>query len=108
MEKICIAGKNNIAVEAVEYILNFIPKENLYLIGNKTDNGQDTWQRSLKKFAIDNDIALVEQKDVYDIDNLLFISLEFDRLINPAKYKTDRIFNIHFSLLPKYKGMFTS
>ena len=37
-----------------------------------------------------------------------FFSLEFDRIIRPNLFKSDKLFNIHFSLLPSYKGMFTS
>ena len=47
-------------------------------------------------------------EQVYDIENLVFISLEFDRIIRTERFKTDRFFNIHFSNLPKYKGMYTS
>jgi methionyl-tRNA formyltransferase len=42
------------------------------------------------------------------IENLLFISLEFDKIINPNKFRTKNLFNMHFSALPSYKGMYTS
>ena len=60
------------------------------------------------KKANELNIKVNTLEDSYCIDNLLFISLEFDRIVNPNKFKTDKLFNIHFSLLPKYKGMFTS
>jgi len=46
--------------------------------------------------------------EAYDLDDVVFLSLEFDKIVRPKKFKTDRLFNIHFSLLPKYKGMYTS
>ena len=108
--KLCIAGKNNIAVNAVDYMIKEkkFPKDDLIIITNKNDNGVDSWQKSLKKYAIDNNLKIVSLDQVYDIDDLLFISLEFDRIIRTDKFKTDRFFNMHFSALPKYKGMFTA
>jgi len=106
---ICIAGKNNIAVEILLYLLDYgVDKKKLCVIPNKTDNGKDSWQRSLLKKANELDIDIKTLEDVYSFENLLFLSLEFDKIINPNKFKSNKLFNIHFSLLPKYKGMFTS
>lgn len=110
MTTICIAGKNNIAVNAVDYLLKTlkINPENLLIITNRTDDGVDRWQKSLKKYALDNNLKQVELEEVYNISDLVFISLEFDRLIKVEKFKTSRLFNMHFSKLPAYKGMYTS
>ncbi len=106
---VCIAGKNNIAVEILIYLVQIgIKKENIYIISNKTDDGKDNWQRSLLKKANKMGIEIRNLEDVYSIENLLFLSLEFDKIVNPNKFKSNKLFNIHFSLLPKYKGMFTS
>jgi len=106
---ICIAGKNNIAVAILIYLIDKgISKEKIFIIPNKTDNGKDNWQRSLLKKANEIGVEIKTLEDIYSIENLLFLSLEFDRIINPLKFKTKQLFNIHFSLLPKYKGMFTS
>jgi methionyl-tRNA formyltransferase len=106
---ICIAGKNNIAVEILLYLLGIgIHKEKICIIPNKTDDGSDNWQRSLLKLAKEEKIKAVTLEEVYDIENLLFLSLEFDKIIKPLKFKTKKLYNIHFSLLPKYKGMYTS
>lgn len=108
--KLCIAGKNNIAVNGLNYLINNlkIPKENLFVVVNKTDNGVDTWQKSLKKYAQEHSISIKNLEECYDIENLIFISLEFDKIIKTAFFKTNNIYNIHFSLLPAYKGMYTS
>jgi methionyl-tRNA formyltransferase len=42
------------------------------------------------------------------MDNVIFVSLEFDRIVRPEAFKSDRLYNIHFSALPAYKGMYTS
>lgn len=39
---------------------------------------------------------------------MLFLSIELDRIIRPEKFKTKELYNIHFSMLPKYKGCFTT
>ena len=53
---VCIAGKNNIAVNAVDYLINNkkFAKENLVIVPNKNDTGVDSWQKSLRKYATDN------------------------------------------------------
>lgn len=106
----CIAGKNNIAVNALQYLLEEkkVAKENLVVITNQTDDGVDAWQQSLKFWAQKWGIKEVTLEDVYAIEDLIFLSLEFDKIIKPKRFKTKQLYNFHFSLLPKYKGMFTS
>lgn len=105
---ICIAGKNNMAVETIEYLLEHHKECKLGIICNKTETGKNGMQKSLRWFAQKWNVKEYTLEDVYGIENLLFISLEFDQLIKPEKFTKARLFNIHFSLLPKYKGMFTS
>ena len=103
-----MAGKNDIAVDVLLYCKRTFPGHRLVCITNRNESGINTWQKSLKWFAEKNDVEIIELKDVYDIDDLLFLSTEFDRIIRPAKFKTTELYNIHFSLLPKYKGCFTA
>ncbi|GBU08441.1 hypothetical protein AwDysgo_17720 [Bacteroidales bacterium] len=105
---ICLAGKNNIAVWALEYMLANYPQNSYFVVCNKNDNGINSWQKSLKYAAIKNNITILDLEQVYELPNLLFLSLEFDRIIRPNKFSTKELFNLHFSLLPAYKGMFTS
>ena len=106
--KLCIAGKNNIAVDCLEYALSFLNKSEICVVLNKTDNLKNTWQKSLGFYANywGVDICLLEE--VQKLDNLIFLSLEYDRIINPESFNSDRLFNIHFSFLPEFKGMYTS
>lgn len=108
--KIAIAGKNSIAVNAVDHLLDdlkFSPKD-IFGLCNRNDDGLNTWQPSFKRYLQEREIQEVNQEELFEIENLLFISLEFDRLVKTDKFKTDQIFNIHFSMLPAYKGMYTS
>lgn len=45
---------------------------------------------------------------MYKIEDLVFISTEYDRIIKPHLFKTRGLYNIHFSLLPAYKGVYMS
>ncbi|HEF1355612.1 TPA: hypothetical protein R8R39_001559, partial [Campylobacter jejuni] len=109
MIKICIAGKNNIAVNSLQFILkNYFEADQIVVIPNKNDKGIDSWQKSLLKFALDSNIKIVTLDEIYNIEQIIFFSLEFDQIIKIENFKSDRLFNIHFSALPKYKGVFTS
>jgi len=107
---ICIAGKNAIAVNAVNYIIenNIIDTRNLFVLPNKNDHGNDEWQPSLKKYAKTRRLRIIDQCDLYEYVDLIFFSLEYDKIILPKNFRSMKLFNIHFSLLPKYKGMYTS
>lgn len=104
---ICIAGKNNIAVEITEY-LQVLGYTNICVVLNSTDDGVDSFQRSFKKYALQKNIPIKTLEEVYKIKDLIFLSLEFNKIVAPEKFLTKKIYNIHFSLLPKYKGMYTS
>ena len=108
MKTICIAGKNDIAVDILLYCKKTYPEHRVVCITNRNENGINTWQKSLKWFAEKNDIEIISLKDAYEIEDLLFLSTEFDRIIRPDKFKTTELYNIHFSMLPKYKGCFTA
>ncbi|BCN32520.1 formyltransferase family protein [Anaeromicropila herbilytica] len=106
---IAIAGKNNIAVDSFEYIYKkYSNYFDIVVVCNKNENGVNSWQKSLRLIAKQYDIKEVFLEDLYDIEDLLFLSLEFDTIIKTKRFKSKKLFNIHFSLLPKYKGMYTS
>lgn len=105
---ICIAGKNEIAVNGLAYVLAHYPDHQIVCLPNATDAGSDTWQPSLRRFCRQNDIREVRLCDLYDVEDLVFVSLEYAEIIDPARFSSNALFNIHFSLLPKYKGMYTS
>lgn len=108
MKTICIAGKNELAVGALQYLNDNYPNFNYCVIPNKTDDGITGWQPSLIFHAKSLKINVVSLQEVYSIEDLIFLSLEFDSLIKPSLFKSTSLFNIHFSALPKYKGMYTS
>ena len=105
---VCIAGKNQCSIDFVKFISSKIPKKNIIIIPNKNDKGLDDWQPSLKKFAKINNYKICKLKDVYNISNLIFISIEFETIININKFLSKNLFNFHFSLLPKFRGCHTN
>jgi methionyl-tRNA formyltransferase len=105
---ICVAGKNEIAVKGLELLENNYSSYDICCIPNATDDGTNSWQRSLVKRAKELNIPIVSLDDIYQYENLIFISMEFAELIKTSKFKSPNLYNIHFSKLPKYKGMYTS
>ena len=107
-QRICLAGKNRIAVDALLYLMERGWKDRLIVCPNRTDTGASNWQPSLIRFARAVGVEVVSLETAQKTEGLVFISLEFDRIVQPAAFKTDRLYNVHFSALPAYKGMYTS
>lgn len=105
---IVIAGKNDIAVHGLLLATERFELNEIIVVVNKNDNGIDYWQRSLLKAAKKKGVLIKQLDDIYNINIDCFISLEFDQIIDVNKISTDKIYNMHFSNLPKYKGMYTS
>ena len=105
---VCIAGKNQCSIEFVKFISKYIPKKNILILTTKSDKGKNGWQPSLKKYATVNKFKIVNLKKLYDIKNLIFISIEYETIINTNKFSSKELFNFHFSLLPKYRGCHTN
>lgn len=78
---IVIAGKNNIAVRSVEYLIEN-KFDDVAVVCNQTDNGVDGWQRSLHNFACKNDVKIIDLQQAYKISDV-FISLEFEKIVKP-------------------------
>jgi methionyl-tRNA formyltransferase len=109
---VCIAGKNNIAIDIAETIVRLpqVQSKKWQFVGipNHSDRGIDGFQRSYRKWLADHHIPIISLESVYNEDDLLFLSLEFDKIIKPGLFRSCRLYNIHFSLLPRYRGMYTS
>tara|TARA_B100000787_G_scaffold169285_1_gene160052 strand:- start:68 stop:898 length:831 start_codon:yes stop_codon:yes gene_type:complete len=106
---ICIAGNFNLAIECSSFLLKKFKNIQLYAIFNSNDYGKDDFQKSFKKFCKNKkNIKSIDIKEAYDIEGLIFISLHFDKILKTQNFKSDKLYNIHFSLLPKYKGMHTT
>jgi methionyl-tRNA formyltransferase len=105
---IVIAGKNNIAVHGLELALGHCAPRDIAVVCNRDDNGVDTWQRSLSKAALQHGVKRITLDEAYLLESGVFLSLEFDRIVVPDRFTHSRPYNLHFSRLPEYKGMYTS
>ena len=107
-EIICIAGKNQCSIDFLKFTAKKIKKRNILVLPNKSDKGKLTWQPSLRSYAKRNNFKITNLKSLYKIENLIFISIEFEEIINLKNFKSKELFNFHFSLLPKYRGCHTN
>lgn len=105
--KLIIAGKNNIAVDVLRYAKKLKNVE-LFVILNKTETFINGLQKSVGFYAKLWDVPIISLDKAYCLDEAVFLSLEFDQIIKPNLCKSKKLYNIHFSLLPQYKGMYTS
>lgn len=106
-QRLCLAGKNRIAVEALHVLLDTGLFE-IFVCPVQADTGQEAWQPSLRNAANAYGLPLVTLEDLYDETGIIFLSAEFDVIIRTRKFRDALLLNIHFSLLPAYKGCFTS
>jgi len=104
---ICVAGKNHVAVEGLKLINNLYGKNHdiVFISGQEDPSG---WQPSLRKTGNNLGIREAKIEDLYEIEDLVFISLEYPKILKTKKFKSKKLYNIHFSKLPCYKGMYTS
>jgi methionyl-tRNA formyltransferase len=105
--RLCIAGKNDIAANVLMFALkNAGGFRDIVVVPNAKEN--TGWQKSLREEAKKNNIAEISLEEAYPVKDLVFLSLEYDKIIHPERFLSPCLFNVHFSLLPKYKGMYTS
>ncbi|MEY4854287.1 MAG: Methionyl-tRNA formyltransferase [Verrucomicrobiota bacterium] len=105
----CLAGKNDIAVGCLQHLLSLgIEPGRIRVILNKDDVGRSTWQQSLGFHARRAGVACATLDEMKTVKDLWFFSVEFDRILKPAEFSSDWLFNVHFSKLPAYRGVATS
>ena len=93
---IVVAGKNNIAVHALEVLSKKLGRANVLAIPNQDDTGVDSWQRSFRKAAKNLGVEVRSLNDIKDDANIkCLLSLECDKLLDPNRFPVDTIFNIH-------------
>jgi methionyl-tRNA formyltransferase len=109
---IVICGKGSIATSALSYTVHYAAAHALssrvLASPNADDKGFDTWQQSLTRAASQLGVGRVGLKEIESIPDLLLVSLEYDRIVPVMRFASKRLFNIHFSALPRYRGVYTS
>jgi len=105
--KLVIAGKNSIAVDVLKHAIDHLDIQ-IFVVLNQTEVFKNNFQKSLGFYANLWGIPILKLDEVYKHEDAIFLSLEFDKIVKPNLFRTKSLFNIHFSLLPAYKGMYTS
>ena len=105
--KLVIAGKNSIAVDVLKHAIDNLDIQ-IFVVLNQTEIFKNNFQKSLGFYANLWKIPILKLDEVYKHEDAIFLSLEFDKIVKPNLFKSKSLFNIHFSLLPAYKGMYTS
>jgi methionyl-tRNA formyltransferase len=109
---VAICGKNRIGASGLAYAVHVFaarwPKTRLVAIPGPDDPLVDAWQPSMRQVAMRLQVPIVEMTSLYEIPDLVLISLEYSRIVRVAKFASSRLYNIHFSALPAYRGMYTS
>ena len=78
---ICIAGKNSCAINALKFLINLkFDLNKIYVLPNIDDNLKDTWQPSLKKFALKKKLKVIKLKQLYLKKDLFFFQLNLTKL----------------------------
>lgn len=106
--KICIAGRNTLAIRCTSYLINNFGFKDIIAVPSIADKGIDRFEPSFKKFCNENNISTCTLEDTFEIRDMILFSLQYDRILVPKKFFSSRLFNIHFSLLPMFKGMYPS
>lgn len=101
-----LAGKSNALVECIKYSLKVVDKDTIRVIPVKTDSETGDWQCSIVKYCRINNIKTITLEESYELETMVFVSIQYDRILKPHLFKTNKIYNIHFSYLPFYKGVF--
>lgn len=103
---ICIAGQNSIAVNGLQLVAERYPDYRIGFIPSSADKGFNHWQPSLISKANELGIKRVTLEDIYDEEALIFISLQYSEIIKTGKFRSKALYNLHFSKLPTYKGVY--
>jgi len=102
---ICVGGKNLIAVQV---LLSLFPRYEVTCLPNTDDPGKDGWQPSLKRVAKGLGVPIVTLEQVQSDPDCVFLSVEYANIVDPVRFKSGKLFNVHFSLLPNYRGCHTA
>jgi len=109
-----LCGKNDAAVESLEYLLE--KGDEVWAIGVAGDDGRDGWQRSFKGAATRLDVPFDQPrrlnddafvKRLHDFGPAALISIQYDQILKGNLFRGIGCpcLNLHFALLPRHRGV---
>ena len=66
------------------------------------------WQPSFRNAALHHGFPIVAIEELYDDPDITLLSVEYSKLIKPSLMRSTKLYNVHFSLLPNYRGCHTA
>jgi len=106
--KIVIAGKNRLAVEGLSLALEHFEATQVSVVLSNTSDIERRHFPVLEEAATRSGVSILEIGDVYPMGDAVFLSLEYDKIVTPALFSTKKLYNLHLSLLPDFRGVATS
>jgi len=106
--EIVIAGKNRLAVAGLGIALEHFEAAQISVVLSNTSDAERRNFPVLEKAAVMSGVKIQEIGDVYSMADSVFLSLEYDKIVNPALFSTKNLYNLHLSLLPDFRGVATS
>jgi methionyl-tRNA formyltransferase len=111
--KIAIAGKGWIAVRTARLLAAMIAatrmEGSIVVVRNRDDTGTDSWLPSLVALAVRRGWTVYDspaQAKLGPAD--IFLSMQYDRIVDCAALGGAAAYNLHFAHLPRYRGSLTS
>lgn len=109
---IAVCGKGRLAATALGYLHHALAAwgldATLVACPVATDTGEDDWQPSLAARARRLDVRVARIGELEQEPDMLLLSLQYDRIIRVSRFASQRMFNLHFSRLPDYRGVYTA
>lgn len=111
--KIAVAGKGWLAVRTARLLAALIAIRRLdatiEVIANRDDAGVDSWLPSLRGLAGRRGWPVHASPKHADLGpGDVFLSLQYDRIVDCAALGGASAYNLHFARLPRYRGSLTS
>jgi methionyl-tRNA formyltransferase len=106
--EIVIAGKNRLAVEGLSLALNYFNATQVSVVLSSISDIERRNFPVLEEAAARRGVSILQIEDVYPIAEAVFLSLEYDKIVTPALFSSKKLYNLHLSLLPDFRGVATS
>ena len=111
--RIAVAGKGWIAVRTARVLAALIAVRGLNatieVVPNRDDTGMDSWLPSLLGLAVRHGWPVRDTPKHAGLGpGDIFLSLQYDRIVDCAALGGAAAYNLHFARLPQYRGSLTS
>ena len=111
--RIAVGGKGWLAVRTTQLLSALVEAGTfdgiIEVVLNRDDPGHDTWLPSLAAAAADRGWKTHRRVEEAGLDSGdVFLSLQYDRIVNCSALGDVRAYNLHFARVPYYRGSLTS